>query len=223
MGRLSFRIVLISSILTLFLFISCRSTTTEISELDNVPQVDPSNRRTNPTATTETVEPADPNTPHPNTEPRPTNAPPEATQQPRPSTSGLVTLAVSMNSCRLGEMVEFVVSNNSDSDIYYTYGCSWPNIRKIEDGEQVGVTVNILDEEPPLFSLAPGQSHECMWDQVAYQDPNRESPARFQHYNEPLQVPSGVYQFRLDYFLDPEDVYTHDKHKTVWTQLFSIE
>ena len=74
---------------------------------------------------------------------------------------------MSKNTYEIGEIVGFAVSNHSDADIYYTYGCSWPDIRKIEDGDQVGVTVSILDVEPGFFSLAPDQSHECVWAQTA--------------------------------------------------------
>jgi hypothetical protein len=152
---------------------------------------------------TEAVKPTETRTIHPSSEPGPTKTPLEITVIPNPATLGPIILRVSNSAHQVGESVEFAISNHSDADIYYTYGCSWPVVRKIEDGEPIYLTVSILDVEPMLFSLAPGQTHDCTWKQKAWQDPNNQGKERYQHYLELLQVPSGTYQFRLDFFFRP--------------------
>jgi hypothetical protein len=176
-----------------------------------------------PKIMTETVKPTETSTIHPSTEPGPTRTPPEIAEPPISATLGPIILLVSKSAYQVGEIVEFTISNHSDADIYYTYGCSWPIIRKIEDGEPIYLTFSILDVEPGLFSLKPGQTHDCTWHQMAWQDPSRQGRERYRHYLDLLQVPSGTYQFRLDFFSDQEDINSYEKAKSAWTELFTIE
>ena len=213
MGKESVRIVVLSLTSILFLTISCRSTVYN-SERANK-QLEPFDELVKPTIMPETAIPTK--------KPQSTLTANEVTEKESPADAGLVTLTISKTVNHLGEMVEFSVNNHSDADVYYTYGCSWPIIYRKEAGEEIGITVTILDVEPGLFSLAPGETHNCSWDQMAWQDPIRQGPARYQHYIEQLQVPSGVYQFRLDYFFDPEDLYSYEKHETTWSQALTIE
>jgi hypothetical protein len=209
------------SILIHFLLVSCRSTTSNNEQSNSV--VEPTMALVSSKVMTETVKPTETSTLQPSKEPGPTRTAPEIAEPPISATLGPIILLVSKSAYQVGEIVEFTISNSSDAEVYYTYGCSWPIIRKIEDGKPMYLTFSILDVEPGLFSLKPGQTNNCTWHQMAWQDPNRQGNERYQHYLELLQVPSGTYQFWLDFFSDQEDIYSNEKAKSAWTDLFTIE
>jgi hypothetical protein len=158
----------------------------------------------------------------------PTNTPttattPSAVPQVGTLSTDQVKIMVSQNAYRSSEEVKFAIKNNLERSIYYTYGgCGWPSIYKVEDEGRVGLTVNILEEAPAVTELTPGETRTCVWDQKAWQNPDKKGHARFRSHIELAPVPPGQYQFVFRYFLDKSDVHSYEKAETVYSQLFTI-
>lgn len=138
-------------------------------------------------------------------------------------TLDLIYLSMSKDTYNIGEAVKFTITNHSDVIIYFTYGCSRPQVYKIEDRKSIPLIVNITEEVPPTGLLKPNQTKNCSWDQIAWQDSSLQGTKRYQNYIEMTQVPPGEFQLRLDYFFDESDIFSNEKAETTWSPSFGIE
>jgi hypothetical protein len=122
-----------------------------------------------------------------------------------------------------GEEIRFLVVNNSEQTIYYNYGCGWPNPFKVEDDERISLAVFIIEEYPPTKEIHPDETHECFWDQTAWQDSSQTGYSRFQAYVSSELVPSGQYELGFFYYLNWDEVGYGEHEITVWSGPFFIE
>ena len=123
-----------------------------------------------------------------------------------------------------GEEIQFRVTNHLEQTIYYSYGCDWPNPFKLEAGERIGLAWSTDLNYPRTKQIAPSESHNCLWDQIAWQDPTQTGLLRFQSYMSAELVPSGQYELGFFYYLDEAEVGYGDDHAiAIWSGPFYIE
>jgi hypothetical protein len=134
-----------------------------------------------------------------------------------------VMLIIEQASYLSGEQIRFVVANNSEETIYYNYGCGWPNPFKLEADERIGLAVFIIEEYPPTKEIPPGETHDCFWDQTAWQNPGQEGSLRFQSYVSSELVPSGQYELGFFYYLNSDEVGYGEHAIAVWSGPFLVE
>lgn len=135
-----------------------------------------------------------------------------------------MSIMLSEDAYDVGETITFTITNHSDQALYYLYGgCTWPTIRRLERGDWVAIVVNRTDEFPGLTELAPGENRVCSWDQRAWQDLDKEGPARYRFYLQLAPVPPGRYHLAQRYYADPSDAQASENAKIARSRIFSIE
>lgn len=123
-----------------------------------------------------------------------------------------------------GENVEYKIINNSNKNIYYTWGCGLPTPMKLSEKIDIPMLVDILENEKPVLMLAPGETRICTWDQKVWQDPSKEGTSRFKSYLYLAPVPPGQYQFKFVYTFDESVEYLIYTHKEIsYSNEFTIE
>lgn len=130
-----------------------------------------------------------------------------------------VELEVEREAYSPGSPIPFRVTNRYDKSIYYTYGCARPVVFFMQPEAAPGerdaarLTLRVPDESPGATELKPGESHECVWDQRAWQDPTKKGFARFDAHDPALgaiQVPPGQYRFLLVYYFADPDTFSSE-------------
>jgi hypothetical protein len=134
-----------------------------------------------------------------------------------------VRLSLDQEVYHRGEVIHFQVTNRLEIPIYYIYGCGWPNPHKLESGEWIGLTVSIIEEYPPAMQIAPGESKDCYWDQMVWQNPSQIGRARYQSYVNSELVPTGQYKLVFFYYRNEAEVGYGDQAIAVWSRPITIQ
>jgi hypothetical protein len=80
----------------------------------------------------------------------------------------------------------------------------------------VRLTLRVPDERPGGTELKAGETHQCSWNQSAWQDRSKEGRARFEAYegaSGAMQVPPGAYRFLLVYYFANPDSYASEEER----------